>query len=423
MESIIVFSHLRWNFVYQRPQHLMSRLAAHYRVVFFEEPGPPPNPALSLKPAIRASGEPPPAVSPPMTASKTSKVAAPSDLSAPEQQADTPSSPVTWQTEQPLPQLTVLRPVLAPGARGFHQADIQALSDRLRALRRLHPRHIAWFYTPMALPLLEALDPAAIVYDCMDELSAFLDPPPGLLEHERKLLEMADLVFTGGPSLYEAKRSLRSNVHCFPSSVDAAHFRQALDRNLSHPCAREIPSPRLGFFGVLDERFDTVLVATIAEQRPDWQIVLVGPVVKIDPATLPRRPNIHYLGQQPYEALPPLLASWDVCLMPFAINDATRFISPTKSLEYMAAELPVVSTPVCDVVNLHRDVVDIASTPEEFIDCCDRALAASPQQRQQRIRAMRRKLAGTSWDSTASAMRALLDEQLGMMRTAGFAPG
>ncbi|WP_243656791.1 glycosyltransferase [Paucimonas lemoignei] len=267
---------------------------------------------------------------------------------------------------------------------------------------------IAWFYTPMALPLLEEVDARRVVYDCMDELSAFKNPPPQLIEREKTFLKTADLVFTGGPSLYEAKKGKNPNVHCFPSSVDANHFRQALDRNIAYPAHEDMPKPRLGFYGVIDERFDPELVDKLADAHPEWQIVLVGPVVKIDPSILPRRDNIHYMGQQSYNTLPQFLASWDVCLMPFAMNESTRFISPTKSLEYMAAELPIVSTPIKDVVDLHSDVVEIAADADEFIAACERMVSLSSDEMRHKIRVMREKLAETSWDMTASKMHALL---------------
>lgn len=291
---------------------------------------------------------------------------------------------------------------------GFHRVDLAPLRDKLRELRAQYPNPIAWVYTPMAMPLLDAVAPRAIVYDCMDELSAFKDPPPELGLREEALLATADLVFTGGPSLYAARRHRHPNVHCFPSSVDVSHFRQALDRNIAHPALLELQGPKLGFFGVLDERIDLGLIAAIADQRPHWQLVLVGPIAKIDADQLPRRVNIHYLGQQSYQKLPQFLAAWDVCLMPFAMNESTRYISPTKSLEYMAAELPVVSTPVPDVQALHSDVIDIAGSTGEFIACCERALSMSDIARQSRIRRMREKLSHTSWDHTAAAMRELL---------------
>lgn len=375
METLFVFSHLSWDFVYQRPQQLMSRLAKHYRIFFIEEP----EPAGGLE-----EGE-----------------------------------AVGWRASQPLPQLTVLRSTGCVEKRGFNERNVQALREKLTELRQQHPNCIVWLYTPMAMPLLEVMEPAMVIYDCMDELSAFMNPPHGLLDYERRLLERADLVFTGGPSLYAIKRSLNANVHCFPSSVDVTHFRKALDRKIAYPPHAPLPKPRLGFFGVLDERIDLELIAAIADARPHWQLVLVGPVAKIDPASLPQRPNICYLGQQPYALLPAFLASWDICLMPFAINQATRFISPTKSLEYMAAELPVVSTAITDVVEQHADVVTIAQTAADFIDCCDRVLAMSAEDRLQQIRQMRAKLSRTSWDNTVRDMRRLMRQAVGEEISAG----
>jgi glycosyltransferase involved in cell wall biosynthesis len=247
----------------------------------------------------------------------------------------------------------------------------------------------------------------------MDELSLFRGAPPELLAHESALLEEADVMFTGGPSLYRAKQSRHNNVHCFPSSVDAAHFRK--DRaNTDGTAATEaadqtpIPHPRLGFYGVIDERLDLELIDSVAAARPEWQIVLVGPVVKIDPETLPRRANIHYFGQRSYDELPRYLAGWDVCLLPFARNDATRFISPTKTLEYMAAELPIVSTPITDVAEPYGDIVYLGATPEEFLAACDAALASSGEERDRRATLMRKVLSGTSWDVTVSAMETLI---------------
>ena len=211
-------------------------------------------------------------------------------------------------------------------------------------------RPILWFYTPMALQYADAITPAATVYDCMDELSAFKDAPAELHRLEAELLQQADVVFTGGISLDEAKRARHPNVHAFPSAVDAEHFGKARGR-LPDPADQEpIGRPRLGFCGVIDERLDCELVASLARLRPDWQLIFVGPVVKIDPASLPRAANVHYLGGKTYDQLPGYMANWDIALMPFARNEATRFISPTKTPEYLAAGKPVVSTPITDVV-------------------------------------------------------------------------
>ncbi|HEY8609246.1 MAG TPA: FAD-dependent oxidoreductase [Noviherbaspirillum sp.] len=358
--AIIVFSHLRWDFVYQRPQHLLSRLAKHFPIVIVEEP-------------VYDEHE------------------------------------TRMKTYSPAPNILVCQPHTPVNMPGFHDDQLPHLQKLLRQLVRDYDDHMAWFYTPMALPLLQELHPRLVVYDCMDELASFKNAPKQLLQRESALLKVADLVFTGGQSLYRSKRDRHPNVHCFPSSVDSAHFIQALDRTNSHPAHKDIPGPRLGFYGVIDERFDARLVEQLADAHPMWQIVLVGPVVKIDPSLLPQRANIHYLGQQPYEALPQFLAGWDVCLLPFALNESTRYISPTKTLEYMAAELPIVSTPVTDVADAYSDIVAIADDPKAFIAACEAALLASPDQHAEKVAKMRRVLASTSWDTTAEKMRALLD--------------
>lgn len=360
MQTIVVFCHLRWDFVYQRPQHLLTRLASHYKIVMVEEP-------------MYHEGK---------NFLKRTEVA---------------------------PNVTVCKPYTNIAANGFHDDQIPSLKPLLAGLVSDGEDPIVWFYTPMALPLLQGLHPSLVVYDCMDELAAFKNSPKQLLQRETALLGIADIVFTGGPSLYEAKRERHQNVHCFASSVDAAHFRKALDRAISHPANGGTGQPRLGFYGVIDERFDIDLVAALADARPNYQIVLVGPVVKIDPASLPQRANIHYLGQQPYEALPQFLAGWDVCLLPFALNESTKFISPTKVLEYMAAELPIVSTPITDVAVPYGHVVAVADTHTQFIAACDAALSMSAEQKSAMIDAMRSIVAGTSWDVTVERMRCLID--------------
>jgi len=365
---LVVFSHLRWGFVYQRPQHLMSRLAGRWRVLFVEEP-------------VFCDG------------------------------------PAWLEVREVAPQLQVLVPHTPVAAPGFHDDQLAALQTLLDARFRAERLRadVAWLYTPMALPLVQTVDPACVVYDCMDELSAFRNAPRQLRQRESALMKTAALVLTGGPSLYEARRGLHPNVVCLPSAVDEAHFA----RNANGPQAAEaqrlqgdLPHPRLGFFGVIDERLDTCLVAALAEARPGWSIVMVGPVVKIDPAALPRRDNLHWLGMQPYERLPHLLAGWDVALMPFAMNESTRFISPTKTLEYMAGGKPVVSTPVTDVVSLYGDAVEIASDAPAFVQACDRLLAEDAAERGRRAQAMRDAVARYSWDRSADTVHALLLQAL-----------
>jgi glycosyltransferase involved in cell wall biosynthesis len=237
-----------------------------------------------------------------------------------------------------------------------------------------------------------------------------------LHRREAALLEVADVVFTGGPSLYAAKRDRHPHVLCLPSAVDAQHFsrERALADSEGMRRAGElqgaIPAPRLGFFGVIDERLDLELVDHVAVADPLWQLVMVGPVVKISADELPQRPNIHWLGQQSYQFLPQLVAGWDVCLLPFALNESTRFISPTKTLEYLAAEKPVVSTPVRDVSVLYGQDVRIADGKASFVQACRDALAESPEDRLQRIRKAALTVASYSWDNTAETMRLAIED-------------
>ncbi len=260
----------------------------------------------------------------------------------------------------------------------------------------------------MALPLIQGLTPSAVVYDCMDELSAFLNAPKQLVQRERALFKIADLVFAGGPSLYRAKSKEHHAVYCFPSSVDVNHFGAARERGIEHPDQQSLRTPKLGYYGVIDERIDLKLIAHLAAARPAWQIVMVGPVVKIATKSLPRAANIHYFGQRAYAELPQFLAGWDACLLPFAINDATRFISPTKTLEYMAARKPIVSTPVVDVAEAYGQVVRIAADPAAFVRACEEALSQTAEDRLRRIERMDEIEAITSWDATVEAMQSLL---------------
>ncbi len=363
---LLCFSHLRWDFVYQRPQHLLGRAARHFQVLFLEEPVAREGATPMLELHALPNG------------------------------------------------VTVGVPILPPGLdeQAAAGAQRQLLDDWL-APHRGRPR-VHWYYTPMALAFSGHLRADLTVYDCMDELSAFRGAPPRLLDLERELFRRADLVFTGGASLYEAKRGRHAAVHCFPSSIDAHHFRQARDGAAAPPGDQlGIPGRKLGFFGVIDERLDTDLVAAVADLRPDWQLVMVGPVVKIDPATLPRRPNIHWLGGRTYEQLPGYLSGWDLGLMPFALNEATRFISPTKTPEFLAAGVPVVSTPIADVVRPYGEggLVEIAAGAEETVAKAEALLARPRGPWLGQVDAF---LSGISWDKTWDGMH-------GLMR-AGLAP-
>lgn len=360
MQTLIVFSHLRWNFVYQRPQHLLSRLAKRWRVVFFEEPMP---------------GE----------------------------------AEARLERFSPADNVEVWRPHVTGDAHGYHDDHLAVLQRFLaEGIRQADIRdYWVWFYTPMAVALAGDLEPRGIVYDCMDELTLFRNAPRQLVQRENVLFKEADLVFTGGPSLYRSKKDRHPSVHCFSSSVDAQHFA-AVEND--HPLQAGLARPRLGYCGVIDERIDMDIIDAMATKHPDWQIVMVGPVVKIDPDSLPRHANIHWLGQQSYQDLPAFICGWDVCLMPFALNEATKFISPTKMLEYMACGRPSVSTPIRDVVEPYGHVVTIADTPQAYVEACERILARTADQQRAHAAALAEAISKTSWDRTAGAMAELIEQ-------------
>ncbi len=359
--DVIVLSHLRWNFVFQRPQHLMTRCALTNRVFFWEEPI-----------------------------------------------MDAESS--FLEVQQAQPNIHVIVPHVP---KGLSSDQVCRLQEWLLAgLMQQHSikNYILWYYTPMALDFTRQLQPQAIVYDCMDELSAFRGAPPGLRAAETQLFAKADLVFTGGRSLYHKKKNQHSSVYCFPSSIDCEFFGAARSKNISPADQAHIPEPRLGYCGVIDERLDGDLLASIADQRPHWQIVMIGPIVKVKPSELPQRPNIHYLGAKEYGKLPAYLSGWEVGLMPFALNESTRFISPTKTPEYLAAGLPVVSTPITDVMDPYgvKGLVEIAGTPAEFVASVERAMTAKNSLT--RLARVDQFLSQVSWDLTWGKMNDLVEQ-------------
>lgn len=287
-------------------------------------------------------------------------------------------------------------------------------------------RYIAWYYTPMAREFASALQPVLTVYDCMDELSAFAGAPPAMRNNEAALFQQADLVFTGGASLFESKRKQHSSVHLFPSSVEISHFSRARSIQADPEDQALLPRPRLGYSGVIDERMDLELLRQIAAQRPDWQLVLLGPVAKIDPASLPRAENIHYVGMKSYSDLPAYLSGWSIGMLPFAQNDSTRFISPTKTPEYLAAGLHVVSTPIRDVISPYGDLglVRIAATASAFVSAADSLLKSPPDVRFRTQ--VDRFLSQSSWDKTWSDMNTLIQNSFAITnfsaRSAGVMP-
>lgn len=363
---LICFSHLRWNFVFQRPQHLMSRFAASRRVIFWEEPEaalPECEPALGVRRCAETG-------------------------------------------------VIVVTPSLPEGLdEAAREQVLRELLDSFLAGEK--GPFIRWYYTPMMLPFSRDVPAACTVYDCMDELANFRFAPPQLLPLERELLAGADVVFTGGYSLYEAKKDRHPNIHPFPSSVDRAHFGQARAIDAVPDDQGSLPRPRFGFYGVVDERMDLDLLGVLADAHPEWSIVVVGPVVKVDFADLPQRHNIHYLGGKKYEELPAYLGGWDVALMPFAINESTRFISPTKTPEYLAGGRPVVSTPIADVIRHYSDLdgVFIADGADAFIAACEQALALT-RGGDEWLGQVDAKLANLSWDITYARMAGLVREAI-----------
>lgn len=358
--DLICYSHLRWNFVYQRPQHLISRFAKNFRTFYVEEP-------------IFNGNEQP------------------------------------FYTSEKNGNVNVIIPLLSKGLNETETiaAQKEVLSNLVKDYKIQN--HMAWYYTPMAFTFSRHLRPEVVVYDCMDELSNFKFAPPGLTDLESELLGKADVVFTGGISLYEAKKKAHKNIYAFPSSIDKAHFAQARSTLAEPEDQVNIPHPRFGFYGVIDERFDLSLLKTVAEQKPNWHFVILGPVAKIDPAQLPRLSNIYYPGSKSYNELPNYLSGWDIAIIPFVLNESTKFISPTKTPEYLAAGKRVISTSIADVVEPYGNnrLVQIADDSKSFISAAETALNATDTGNW--LNKVDRFLEGNSWDITWHKMNELIE--------------
>lgn len=360
--DLLCFSHLRWNFVYQRPQHLMSRFAKHARVFFFEE-------------AV---------------------------FDAPSQYNEIFEDPETG--------VCVVTPHITHDAENRTEA-LRHLLQIFMASMRIKD-HISWYYTPLSLEFSDHLKSALIVYDCMDELSSFKFAPPAIKNWEQKLFAKADIVFTGGMHLYEAKKNFHSNIFGIPSGIDVDHFIKARKFAKDPDDQAAIPHPRIGFYGVVDERFNIELLRSVADKSPDWHFIIIGPTAKIDPATLPQSGNIHFIGMRDYKELPGYLAGWDVAMMPFELNEATKYISPTKTPEFLAAGKPVVSTSIHDVIHPYGDkkLVSIADTPDEFVAAIEQYL--SIERSKQWLKEVDALLKTMSWDDIADRMSDLMNKTI-----------
>ena len=361
--DLVCFSHLRWGFVFQRPNHLLSRFSKHQRVFFIEEP-------------IFHDGE--------------EKV----------------------HIENYNEQLYIVTPHLRHG-----QDEAEVLKKQRKFISNLFTnmkitKYFSWYYTPMALPFTDHLTPELVIYDCMDELSAFKFAPPQLTALEKDLFNKADIVFTGGNSIYESKKNHHHNIYSFPSSIDKHHFGKARTNKQDPADQQHIPHPRFGFFGVVDERFDIELLDQVAKARPEWQFVILGPIVKIDPASLPHYQNIHYLGGKKYEEIPSYISGWDIALIPFAMNESTKFISPTKTPEYLAAGKPVISTPIRDVVKPYGEnkLVHIVKNADEFIRAAEKEL--SKKRKSVWLNKVDEFLLYNSWDRTWGQMVRHMEDTL-----------
>ncbi len=360
--DLICFSHLRWNFVYQRPQHLMSRFAKNARVFFLEEPV----------------------------------------YDAPSQYNEI--------FEDQESGVCVVTPHITKDTENSTEVIRHLLKQFMSSANIT--KYITWYYTPLSLRFSDHLEPELIVYDCMDELSSFKFAPPALKQWEGELFKKADIVFTGGMHLYEAKKKFHSNIYGVPSGIDIKHFIQAREYTTDLYDQVEIPHPRIGFYGVIDERFNIKLLRSVASKRSDWSFIIIGPTAKIDPADLPKNDNIYFLGMKDYKELPSYLAGWDVAMMPFELNDATKFISPTKTPEFLAAGKPVVSTSIHDVIHPYADkkLVSIADTPDEFVAAIEQYLSiARGKSWQNEVDAL---LNTMSWDDIWRKMNDLMNEIL-----------
>ncbi len=360
---LVCFSHLRWNFVYQRPQHLMCRFARQFKVYFIEEPL----------------------------------------FDADSNYLDVTTTPEGVH-------------LVVPHLReGMNEEEANARQKELFVtmfIERDISKYCFWYYTPMMLAVSDHFNPTVTVYDCMDELSAFKFAPLALKQRENELFAKADLVFTGGHSLYEAKKHRHPDVHPFPSSIDTEHYFKARLYNVDPEDQASIPHPRIGYFGVIDERIDLNLIEEIARRKPEWHIVMIGPVAKISPDTLPKLPNIHYLGMKHYNDLPSYISGWDIAMMPFAHNESTRYISPTKTPEYLAAGKPVISTPIIDVLRQYgrNGLVNIAGTPEEFVRVA--SLELENTDHDEWLQHVNEFLSQNSWDKTWQKMMYLVTRKL-----------
>ena len=369
--GIVVFSHLRWGFVWQRPQQFLSRFARKHPILFVEEPMF--DAAEGMEPRVQMH-----AVMPNVTVACV-------------------HVPQSMSRSRQMPSLL----------RRLTQEAIGRINENSGAF----DQPLLWYYSPMdSAWSLGYIENRGVVYDCMDELSQFTGAPKRLTAHETRLMEHADIVFTGGYKLGDKKRKQHSNVHVFGCGVEFDHFNKAQDpTTVIPPEIASMSRPILGWIGVVDERVDYDLLGKMARLRPDWSFVMVGPVVKVDQNLLPRAPNLFWMGGRDHKQAPNYCAAFDICMMCFALNPSTEFINPTKALEYMATGRPIISTRVRDVVQQWSDVVYLANDAEEFVSQAEKALGDARGQRVQRGLELAQQ---NSWDARVNKMRGLIRDAI-----------
>ncbi|MHB8060727.1 MAG: glycosyltransferase [Gaiellaceae bacterium] len=363
-------------------QHLMSRLAGENKVLFIESLG-------LRKPTVSAR-----------------------DLSRMARRLRRGLHPLSQRDG-----VHVLSPLVVPyhGVRWIQRLNALLLKRAVgKAARRIGlERPLLWGYVPQALALVEVLQPSLVIYHCVDDIAAHsrIDSD-AFARAEERFLARADLVIASSPPLAERLRPLTKNVRLMPNVADTELFATALDDGPIDPALAALARPRIVFVGAISAvKVNLELLAELAALRPKWSIVLVGPVGLGDPDTdvsrLEQTPGVHLLGHRAPLELPALLRGVDAALIPYRLNRLTESIFPMKVYEYLAAGLPVVSTPLPSLAEVAE--ISFAAGAEETAAALDRLLAAdSDEQRRARSRAA----AGHSWQARIAEIDHALAEAL-----------
>lgn len=313
--------------------------------------------------------------------------------------------------EEITPTLRVLTPMLVPlpGFPGVQTANRILLMRQLRRAMAALPRRPVqvWSFAPDAGYLVGRLREECFLYYCVDEFSEFEGYDKQRTQRlERDEMQAASLVITTSASLQETKSPFNPRTHLVTHGVDYEHFAAATHPDTAIPDdVRDIPKPIFGFYGLIQHWVDVALVAEVARRRPAWSFVMIGETLK-DVEPYRHLPNLHFLGRRPYASLPGYTKAFDVGLIPFELNELTRNVNPIKLREYLSAGLPVVSSPLPEVVH-YKDLVYLAANADEFETACERALAEStPERRAARQAAMTRE----TWAAKVEQLSALVGQ-------------